>query len=57
VQVNGKVRSRITVASDVTDEALRELALADDATQKAIAGKTVRNVVIVPKRLVNVVVS
>ena len=57
VQVNGKVRSRITVASDVTDEALRELALADDATRKAIAGKTVRNVVIVPKRLVNVVVS
>jgi leucyl-tRNA synthetase len=57
VQVNGKVRSRVTAPADVTDEALRELALADDATQKAIAGKTVRNVVIVPKRLVNVVVS
>jgi leucyl-tRNA synthetase len=57
VQVNGKVRSRLTVPADVSDEALRELALADETTQKAIAGKTVRNVVIVPKRLVNVVVS
>jgi leucyl-tRNA synthetase len=57
VQVNGKVRSRLTVPADVSDEALRELALADETTQKAIAGKTLRNVVIVPKRLVNVVVS
>jgi leucyl-tRNA synthetase len=57
VQVNGKVRSKLTVPADVTDEALREAALADPRVQESIAGKTVRKVIVVPRKLVNVVAS
>jgi leucyl-tRNA synthetase len=57
LQINGKVRSKVTVPADVTDEALREAALADARIRESIAGKTVRKVIVVPKKLVNVVVS
>ncbi len=55
VQVNGKVRARITVAADAGEDTLREAALASVSSH--IAGKTVRNVVVAHGRLVNVVVS
>ncbi|MFM9112946.1 MAG: leucine--tRNA ligase [Actinomycetota bacterium] len=55
VQVNGKVRSKLTVSASVTDDELKALALADDKVQAILAGKAPRNVVVVPKRLVNVV--
>ena len=55
VQVNGKVRLRLTVSADVTDDELRNLALAEPRILQALAGSTPKNVVIVPKRLVNVV--
>jgi leucyl-tRNA synthetase len=56
VQVNGKVRTRLTVPRGATNDELTALALADEAVVKAMAGKTARNVVVVPQRLVNVVV-
>jgi leucyl-tRNA synthetase len=56
VQVNGKVRDRITVAADVSDEQARELALASEAAQRFIADKEPREVIVVPGRLVNIVV-
>jgi len=56
VQVNGKVRSRITVPREANQDALRAAALADAAVAKALDGKSPRNVVVVPGRLVNVVV-
>lgn len=56
VQVNGKLRSRLTVPADITEEALKEAALADPKIQSFLAGKPVRNVVVVPKKLVNIVI-
>jgi leucyl-tRNA synthetase len=55
VQVNGKLRDKITVLLDATDAELEAAALANQKVQNAIAGKTVRKVVVVPKKLVNIV--
>jgi leucyl-tRNA synthetase len=57
VQVNGRLRSRLTVPADASEEQLRNAALADPAVQGYTAGKTVRKVVIAGSRLVNVVVG
>ena len=57
VQVNGKVRARLTVAAGLGEDQLREAALADPAVQAHTAGKTVRKVVIAKGPLVSVVVS
>jgi len=56
VQVNGKLRGRITVATDTDKDVVAELAMADDNVQRFIAGKEVRKTIVVPGRLVNVVV-
>ncbi|MEZ4518606.1 MAG: leucine--tRNA ligase [Chloroflexota bacterium] len=55
VQVNGKLRDRMEVTSDITDDELRRIALSQPAVQAAIDGSVVENVVVVPGRLVNVV--
>ena len=57
VQVNGKVRSKFNAPADITEESLRELALGDGRITALLEGKTVRKVIVVPKKLVNVVVS
>jgi leucyl-tRNA synthetase len=57
VQVNGKVRTRLTVSPDATDDELERLALADAAVQPYTQGKMVRKVVIAKGRLVSVVVG
>jgi leucyl-tRNA synthetase len=57
VQVNGKVRARLTVAPDIADADLETLALADAAVVPHLAGKTVRKVVVAKGRLVSVVVG
>jgi len=57
VQVNGKLRSRVTVAPDITEADLRALALADSKIQSFIEGHEVVKVIVVPQRLVNVVVK
>jgi leucyl-tRNA synthetase len=55
VQVNGKVRDKLEVAPDTSEEDLRALALASERAQKFLAGREVRKVIVVPGRLVNVV--
>ena len=55
VQVNGKVRDRMTVAAGIAGDRLKELALASERVKAFTAGKTVRNVIVVPDKLVNVV--
>lgn len=55
VQVNGKLRSRVVVAPDVSEADLRTLALADAKVQSFIEGHQVVKVIVVPQRLVNVV--
>ena len=56
VQVNGKVRARIETTADITEEQAREMALADENIQRHIADRTIRKIIYVPGRLVNVVV-
>jgi leucyl-tRNA synthetase len=55
VQVNGKVRARLTAAAGASDDELRERALADPQVSKYLAGKAVTKVVVVNGRLVSVV--
>jgi leucyl-tRNA synthetase len=56
LQVNGKVRSRLLVTPDIDDDELKEISLKDKKVQKFVAGKPIRKVIVVPKKLVNVVV-
>jgi leucyl-tRNA synthetase len=55
VQVNGKKRGEVTVASDAQNPEIEAAVLALDAVKQALGGKAVRKVIIVPKRIVNVV--
>ena len=57
VQVNGKLRDKITVRKDLEKEALEELALAVPKVKESVTGKSIQKIVIVPNRVVNVVVS
>jgi leucyl-tRNA synthetase len=57
VQINGKLRARLTVPAGTTEEQLRELALADPQVAKHVAGKSVKKVVVAGGRLVSVVVA
>ncbi len=57
IQVNGKVRGRLTVDPDASEAELERLALADPAIQPYLAGKTVKKVVVARGRLVSVVVT
>ena len=55
VQVNGKVRGRISVAADASAEVLEAAALADEKVAAFLSGATPRKVIVVPGRLVNLV--
>jgi leucyl-tRNA synthetase len=58
VQVNGKVRARLTVPAGTSEEQLREIALADPAIVKHLEGKTVKKVMVAPGgRLVSIVAN
>lgn len=56
LQVNGKVRSRINIPSDLAEEEVKQMALENERIQQFISGKEVRRVIVVPKKLVNIVV-
>jgi leucyl-tRNA synthetase len=55
VQVDGKLRDRITVPVDISDEDARNAALGSEAIKKFLGGKPPRKVIVVPRRLVNIV--
>jgi len=57
VQVNGKLRSKINVPADADNDAIENIALKDEKIQLNIQDKTVRKVIVVPGRLVNLVVA
>jgi leucyl-tRNA synthetase len=57
VQVNGKLRAVIQVPVDITQEALRDAAMAEEKVQHFVAGKPVFKVIIVPGKLVNLLVK
>ena len=57
VQVNGKLRGRIAVPAGASKEAVQETALTDPNVLKHTEGKTIRKVIVIPEKLVNVVVG
>lgn len=56
VQINGKLRDRMTVPAGISDEDAKKEALASEVVHKALEGRVPRQVIVVPKRLVNIVV-
>jgi leucyl-tRNA synthetase len=57
LQINGKVRTKLTVARDIGKEDLEKIAMEDETIQSQIEGKTVRKVIAVPGKLVNIVAN
>jgi leucyl-tRNA synthetase len=57
VQVNGKLRAKITTTPDIEEDKIKEQALADESVKKHTDGKTIRKVIYVPNKLVNIVAS
>ena len=57
IQVNGKIKNRINVASDLNEEGIKAAALADEAIVAATEGKTIVKVIVIKGRLVNIVVK
>jgi leucyl-tRNA synthetase len=57
VQVNGKLRSRVFASPDAANDQLQEMAFADEKVKEYTDGKEIVKVVVVPKRLVNIVVK
>ena len=57
IQVNGKLRSKIEVPRDIAKADLEQLALTDEVIQRFTSNGTVRKIIVVPERLVNIVVN
>lgn len=57
VQLNGKVRTKLSIPKDATKEVMEEIAMSDEKVKEGIEGKTVRKVVAVPGKLVNIVAN
>lgn len=57
VQVNGKLRAKLTVAADATKEQVEELGLNDENVTKFTEDKTIRKVIYVPGKLLNIVAN
>jgi leucyl-tRNA synthetase len=57
IQVNGKLRDQITLAIDSDQETIKTAALAQEKIARLISGKEIRKVIVVPKKLVNIVVG
>jgi leucyl-tRNA synthetase len=57
VQVNGKVRAKIAVAADADKDAVQEIALAHENVQRFTEGVSIRKIIVVPGKLVNVVAN
>jgi leucyl-tRNA synthetase len=55
VQINGKVRDRMTVSVDITEEEATKRALASELVQKFLEGKTTKKIIYVPGKLINIV--
>ncbi len=56
VQINGKVRGRITVAADASEEEIKSAALASESVKKYLEGKKPKKIIVANKRLVSLVV-
>ncbi|WP_019205303.1 leucine--tRNA ligase [Limosilactobacillus ingluviei] len=57
VQVNGKVRAKLTMPKDADQATAEQMALADEHVQKFTTGKEIKKVIVIPNRIVNIVVK
>lgn len=57
IQVNGKVKVKLDIELDLSKDEMEKLALADETIQAEISGKTVRKIIAIPNRLVNIVAN
>ena len=55
LQVNGKLRDRIEVSENIPKEELEQLAVTNASVKRFIEGKNIQKIIVVPKRLVNIV--
>lgn len=56
IQINGKLRGKISVSSDENEDSIKETAVSSDSIQQYIADKKIKRIIVVPKRLVNIVI-
>ncbi|MFH0877797.1 MAG: leucine--tRNA ligase [Candidatus Omnitrophota bacterium] len=57
VQVNGKVRSKVTVSAEASEEQIKEAALADPKAKEWLKSGTVRKIIVIPQKLISIVVA
>jgi leucyl-tRNA synthetase len=57
IQVNSKIRARVSVSADATEEQLETIALAEEQVKKNLEGLTIRKKIIVPGKLVNFIAN
>ncbi len=57
IQIEGKVRSKVTVPADIDEETLKATALAEEKIASLIEGKTIRKIIVKPKKMVSIVVG
>ncbi len=57
VQVNGKLRDKLIIATDASQQQLEAAALASEKAKPYIEGQTIKKIIVVPKKLVNIVIS
>ncbi|SFB18117.1 MULTISPECIES: leucine--tRNA ligase [unclassified Bacillus (in: firmicutes)] len=57
IQINGKVKAKLMVPTDATRESLEQIAIEDESVKEQISGKTIRKVIAVPGKLVNIVAN
>ena len=57
VQVNGRVRGEITIARDLAEDEVKEVALGNENVKQHLEGKMIRKVIVVPGKIVSIVVS
>jgi leucyl-tRNA synthetase len=55
IQVNGKRRGEITIPAEASEDAVKELAMKDEGVLRSLEGKAPRRIIVVPKRIVNIV--
>jgi leucyl-tRNA synthetase len=57
IQVNGKLRATIVVSTDATPQEIEKLALASEKLKPFLEGKTIKKIIVVPKKIVNIAVA
>ena len=57
LQINGKVRGRVTLPVDADEETVKKAAMADPKIASLVAGKTIRKAIVVPGKLCNLVIG